>query len=390
MFIRRVPLLALASALSLAACDRDPATTYLPSLTAVSGPPAALTWQAKTRELIAANRYGAPAAGRLLAAVSVAQYRAVQSVGVINPEHHPAGDGIGAGGRAQYEAHRGAVAAASAKVLAFFFPGVAGDLNGLVEQMAGRPVHPQFARGAALGRHAANEVITHVSTDGFTAPWTGSAPQGADKWKPLATPPVGVMLGSVKPYFLTSGAQFRPAAPPAYLGAEFMQDLNAVKTFALNATPAQIAIAKSWDYSAGTFTPIGYWNAKAAAFIAEQNLGDAEAARIFSAMHASVFDAMIGCWDAKYHYWTVRPYDVEQFPLVLSKPNHPSYPSGHSCVSASAARVLEHFFPEHTSELNALVTEAGMSRVYAGIHFLFDVSAGQALGRAVADWVLAR
>src|SRR3989449_3951365 len=88
----------------------------------------------------------------------------------------------------------------------------------------------------------------------------------------------------------------------------------------------------------------------------------------------------------------VRPWQAD--PLIttvaaVGKPNHPSYPSGHSCLSASGAEVLSTFFPEQRAQLDAKVTEAGLSRMYGGIHYRFDIDSGQALGRNVAHFTIA-
>lgn len=159
--------------------------------------------------------------------------------------------------------------------------------------------------------------------------------------------------------------------------------------FTKNRTPDQLALARSWDYAAGTTTPVGYWNKTAAQYIAEKGLDELAATRVFGLMHATVFDALIACWDAKYHYWMIRPYQAStDVALALAAPNHPAFPSGHSCVSASAARVLAEYFPEHGDDLARLVEDAGMSRIYAGIHYRFDVVAGQKLGVQVAEWAI--
>lgn len=102
-------------------------------------------------------------------------------------------------------------------------------------------------------------------------------------------------------------------------------------------------------------------------------------------------DALIGCWDAKYHYWTLRPTQADpSITLVFALPNHPSYPSGHSCSSAAAATVLAYLFPDRAAEVAGWVTDAGLSRMYAGIHYRFDITAGKNLGDAVAQWAIAR
>ena len=49
------------------------------------------------------------------------------------------------------------------------------------------------------------------------------------------------------------------------------------------------------------------------------------------------------------------------------------------------ADVLAHFFPAEKNRLVAEVTEAGMSRIHGGIHYRFDITAGEQLGRATAQ-----
>ena len=103
-----------------------------------------------------------------------------------------------------------------------------------------------------------------------------------------------------------------------------------------------------------------------------------------------MMDALIGCWDAKYHYWTLRPHQADPaITTAFPVPNYPAYPSGHGSVSGASARVLSHFFPGRQAELTALVDEAALSRIYAGIHYRFDMTAARTLAEAVADWVIA-
>ena len=51
--------------------------------------------------------------------------------------------------------------------------------------------------------------------------------------------------------------------------------------------------------------------------------------------------------------------------------------------------VLADALPSERERLEAIITEAGMSRVYGGIHYRFDVHAGQAIGRGAAALALA-
>ena len=356
----------------------DDATAPRPPAPAAT---ASLSWLDQTGSLIAAGRMNPLAAGRVYAAVSVAQYRAAKAAAPL----------VGVTG---YEARTGAVAAASAQVLSFLFPAAADSLGRALAALGAAytgSAQVEFARGVTIGKAVGDEMVARVKADGFTRAWTGSAPTGTGIWTPVTSPPSGVMLGSVTPYFLTSGSQFRPAAPPAYGSAAFEADLNEVLQFGQNRTNEQIALAKAWDYSAGTTTAVGYWSKAAAEHIAQKGMDELDATRVFGLMHAAVFDAQIACWDAKYHYWLARPYQANTaITTVLPAPNHPSYPSGHSCVGSSAARVLGEFFPEKKADLAKLVSDAGMSRIYAGIHYRFDVTTGQQLGTSVAEWVLGR
>ena len=81
--------------------------------------------------------------------------------------------------------------------------------------------------------------------------------------------------------------------------------------------------------------------------------------------------------------------DARIVPLFAT-PNHPSYPSGHSCFGSAAATVLAQLFPRDAAAFEALAAESSESRVWAGIHFRSDLEAGRALGRAVAERVLER
>jgi membrane-associated phospholipid phosphatase len=97
----------------------------------------------------------------------------------------------------------------------------------------------------------------------------------------------------------------------------------------------------------------------------------------------------VACWEAKYAYWAIRPDQLDRgFAPLFTTPNHPSYPSGHSCFSSAAATVLGHLFPRDAAVFEALAEESSESRLWAGIHFRSDLAAGRALGRTVARRVL--
>jgi len=353
--------------------------------------PSSIGWQQEARALAAGANMSPLAAARVYAAVGVAQYRAVVEIDDADTDGQLPENGVGAGGRSALEARRGAVAGASAQVLSFFFPAVATNLEQRVETEGNAGpgmVHPQFTRGLAIGRAAGAAMVDQVKADRFNTPWTGSVPTGEGKW--IANgPPAGATFGGVTPYFMTSGAQFRPAAPPAFGSSAFNTDLAEIATLSANRTAAQLASALYWNMPTGTHTPVGYWNSVAANYIASRDMNERAATRAFALTNAAMMDALIGCWDAKYFHWTLRPSQANpQITLTFGLPNHPSYPSGHSCVSAAAATVLANLFPERTTELETWVTESGLSRMYAGIHYRFDITAGKDLGTAVGQWAI--
>jgi hypothetical protein len=102
-------------------------------------------------------------------------------------------------------------------------------------------------------------------------------------------------------------------------------------------------------------------------------------------------DAFIGAFDSKYAYCIRRPAMIDEtIQTVIPAPNHPSYPSGHSTIGGASASILTHYFPENKEEWVRLREDAGMSRLWAGIHYPVDHSAGKALGERVAESTINR
>jgi membrane-associated phospholipid phosphatase len=391
----------------LAACtDRAPAPTgvglsashnSLPFTEGLASP----AWQEKAAGLVGQAGFNAQTATRAYPLLGVAQYLAVQRAeaadGGTDVANEPAGTGIGAGGRNRLELDRGAVAGASVIVLTYLFPNQAQVLEGMVAAQANAGpggVHPAFARGEAVGRAVGAEIVARAQNDGFSRPFTGTIPAGPGLWISNTTPPTmaGGQLPGVTPWFLSTASQFRPGPPPAFGSAAFLAALGEIRQISDTRTADQIAIAASWAQGLGTPTTAGFWIQVGTNGINQHGLSERAATHLYALLGATMFDAQIGCWDAKQTYWFIRPWQAD--PLIttlvaVGKPNHPSYPSGHSCLSAAGAEVLSTFFPEQRDHLNAMVAEAGLSRLYGGIHYGFDIDAGQVLGRNVAQFTIA-
>jgi membrane-associated phospholipid phosphatase len=301
------------------------------------------------------------------------------------------------GGRNQLESDRGAVAGASAVVLTYLFPSQAQALEDMVTAQANAgpgPTHPAFTAGEAIGRVAGAALVARAQIDGFTTPANPAPPLGSGYWISNTIPSTvaGGQLPGVLPWFLTSASQFRPGPPPQFGSGEFLGALAEIRHLSDTRTAEQTQIATYWALNAGTPTTAGFWVQVGTDALKAHPLSEREATHLYALLSATMLDAVIGCWDAKLTYWFIRPWQADPGIVVVpavGKPNHPSYPSGHSCVSSSAAEVLSAFFPTERTRLLAMVTEAGLSRMYAGIHYRFDIATGQRLGRSVAAFAIA-
>ena len=349
-------------------------------------------WQERTRAFVRLNAVGPLPAIRIYAAVSVAQYRAIEAVDhQMDTEGVSRAQGFGAGGRARYEAHRGAVSAASAIVLGHFFAsGATSFLSQVDTDGAAGPgqTHPGFDAGRAAGTAVGNAMRVHLDNDGNARPWTGSLQVGAGFWTGT---PVAAHLGAMTPYLVNSTSQFRPVPHVAYGSPAFNAAAAEVLTIAQNRTPQQIAIAQYWATAVGGGSSLpGHFNQLASVYIDETNLDERGGTRVFALLHAAQFDAALTCFAAKYHYGLLRPNQANAaITLVIGQPNYPAYPSGHACFMSSGASVLKHFFPQHTTTLDNQVLEAALSRLYGGIHYMFDMEASWVLGKGVAAWAIA-
>ena len=382
-----------AATLTILACagvDRIDATERQPaSMASAAAAPkfwengASVYWNGVLRDLTVKYRPSQQAGVRGFAYLSLAQYEAV-----IAAERDRGG--------ATQPSEQGAVGAASVAVLSFLFPNETNALEALLAAAVSAPQwagarHTDFATGVAIGRQVGAAVIASAATDGFTsAPLP--VPVCPACWYSLANPPappVFARLGEMRPFFLTVGSQFRPGPPPAFGSPEFDAALAVVRQISDTRTAYQDSIAKFWATPLGFVVAQSYTNLVATQQITDFHLTERKAAHALALMNMTAMDTFIACHDAKYTYWLLRPSEADAgIKPDIPVPNHPSYPSNHACVTGSSMDVLAALFPSRAAELTALGEQAGLSRVFAGIHYPFDVSAGLELARRVAQWAL--
>ncbi len=294
-----------------------------------------------------------------------------------------------------YPSEYAVTAGAASAVLAWLFPDSAQAFQDKAQEavnsrlLAGVEYPSDVEAGLELGRQVAELIIERGKADGSDAAWTGSIPTEAGHW--TGENPVFPTAGTWQTWVLESPDQFRPGPPPAYDSEQMAAEMAEVKNF--ERTPVTNSIAMFWEYGAGGRRNYWFWNDIANRLISEARLDDdaPAAARAYALTNIASHDATVACWEAKYTYWAMRPFQVDpEFKPLFTTPNHPSYPSAHSCISMATAVVLANIFPANADSVIALAHEAGEARIWGGIHFRTDVVAGEAIGQQVADAVLAR
>lgn len=314
-----------------------------------------------------------------------------------------------------------AAAVAAHRVLVELYPARVAEFDaGLDASLDDVPEGPARRRGVSLGQATAEAILRWRATDGAVARRSDYRPrEGPGLWRPTPAgyrPPLLPGWGRVTFFAVGDPAAFRPPAPPAVGTPEY--ERAAAEVAALGRADSRVRtrdqtdVAHFWADGEGTVTPPGHWNRIAQAVAADRGLTTAEAARLFAVLNAAMADAAVVCWDCKYRFDVWRPVTAFQetdptWTPLLPTPPFPAYTSGHSSFSGSAAAALAAYFgtdevaftstsdglPGATRSFrrfSAAAEEAGMSRVYGGIHWQFDNTAGLRCGRAVGTEVARR
>jgi membrane-associated phospholipid phosphatase len=293
-----------------------------------------------------------------------------------------------------YPSDFAAAAAAAAEVLGYLFPSRASGFAARAEEamhariLAGAEFPSDVAAGRVLGQKIGALAVARGKADGSEAKWTARVPEGPGIWK--GANPIAPLAGTWQPWVLARQDELRPPAPPAFDSEQVKRDLAELKAY--QRTPKSNHRAVYWEVYGGA-RAYALWNEIARVKLLEYgNTFDAPAAaRALAALNIAFLDSAIACWDAKYAHWFIRPSQLDpELKPVFPPPNHPSYPAAHGCLSTAAATVLANLFPQDADRLLAHGKEAAEARLWAGIHYRFDIDAGQAIGRKAAEKVLAR
>jgi hypothetical protein len=177
-------------------------------------------------------------------------------------------------------------------------------------------------------------------------------------------------------------------------------------------TAAQTSQALFW-----TDHDIRQWNDGLIRLAVARGFDLVQTARMLAMAHTAGGDAMIACFDAKYHYWFWRPYqaipqagtdgnpttaaDATWQPLRAT-PNFPEYPSAHACHSTAMVTALDAFFgtdkiafsldstvtgtTRQYARFSDVVPDVDLARVLVGFHFWTSDLRGSMLGRKVGTY----
>ncbi|MEA5367359.1 vanadium-dependent haloperoxidase [Amycolatopsis sp., V23-08] len=301
-----------------------------------------------------------------------------------------------------------AAAQAGHDVLAALYPARTVDFDALLARQLAAVKPAERDAGVRAGRLVARLLLGLRTGDGSAAVPPVLAPGTAPgQYRP--TPPAFAAAAfthwpAVTPFVLDRADRFRPGPYPAATAralAEVAADGRDVST---TRTADQTEQARFWA------APIwNYWNEITQSAVAGSHSSLVVAARVFARLNLALADAVIAFYEAKYHYRIWRPITAirvatPDWSSLATTPPDPSYPGAHSVISRAAALVLrQEYGPNRplavTSEaLPGVVrrfmsfadaaSEAGLSRIYAGVHTRIDHEAGQQLGLDVAGFVL--
>jgi len=358
---------------------------------------------------------------RSLAILHAAIYDAVNS---IDGTHAPYLVRVADASR--HASQEAAAAAAGHAVLVALYPSFSAQLDAQLQQSLAEVADgARKTEGVRIGQEAADRLLALRAGDGSADPPIkyvfGTAPGDYQSTPPnFPSQPQLTNWSHVQPFALRSASEFRPRPPPALTSDAYSDAFNEIKAAGIagstTATADQALTGQFWNGAIQN-----YWNEIAQTVSLSHHLTTAQTARLFALLDLALADSVIAFYDAKYTYnlWrpvtAIRAADTDGNPDTVADPNwlplvgktapDPSYPGAHAVISAAAARVLAASLEDERSHFSVTsevmpgversfdsladaAREATLSRIFAGQHFRFDLTAGERLGRQVAEVVL--
>ncbi len=249
-------------------------------------------------------------------------------------------------------------------------------------------------------------------------------------WQP--TPPAYMEAiephwSSIRPFAIDSADQFVPEPPTEFDMDEespFYKEVMQVYETVNALDDEQSEIASFWDcnpyvmnvhghvmFATKKITPGGHWMgiAKIAAEVSGADF--AKTTYTYALTSIALADGFISCWDEKYRSNLIRPETVinkyidEEWVPLLQTPPFPEYTSGHSVISGAAGEALTSIYgdnfafvdstelayglpPREFDSFRDASSEAAISRLYGGIHYMPAIENGITQGRALGNFII--
>ena len=219
--------------------------------------------------------------------------------------------------------------------------------------------------------------------------------------------------GTWKPYILTSANEIAVAEPKASNSTEYQAELATLKTTITTITPENKKAVAYWG--AGS---VYRWNEIARELAARYNVPPAAGAdgkypvpdatkpleypkfpfanppytaRALAYLSVAQYDALVSTWNYKYKFNRKAPSKTDATVATLLPVSElPSYPSEDAVVAAASYTILVAMFPGEVPYLDGKLAEAKNVRTWAGMNVLSDITAGDALGKAVGAKIMAK
>ena len=320
-----------------------------------------------------------------------------------------------------------AIAAAQAAhdVLVTIYPGQKSTLQVYLKQYLDEAgIGPKIAKGVALGKQAAAGIVAARANDNSAS--EQSYKEGSAPGQYRFVPDFGFVSmphwRTVRPFALTSPAQFRVKPPPSLSSTEYARAFDEVMRKGGSKSAARTRDESHYAAFWYELSDIG-WNRIARTVSRDRPQDLWTTARTFALLNAVLADAYIAGWDSKLHYDFWRPVsairlaaddgnsatapDATWTPFLTTPPVQ-DYPSTHSALGAAAATVLAYAFgrddvaftfASQSADLANPVRSFGSfskaarenadSRVKAGLHFRFATEAGLRLGEDIGRYTVA-
>ncbi len=285
----------------------------------------------------------------------------------------------------------------------------------------------QISQAVSYGKAVATAIFEWSKSDGahecylhITDP-NYQLKTGPGKWVPTAPlfgAPVLPHWGDNRTFIPGIVAQTQPGAPIAYsekIGSPFYDMVNDLYGISKTRTKEDSVIAFFWADIPGKLNVPAHATNILTQLIKSNKLDLQQASKIYAKHGMAMFDASVSCFKTKYQYSQLRPITYIRkvmldtgWKSLIPTPPHPEYTAAHAAVSGASATILAHYFggnyrfsdKTYESTLGArsydsfddYANEAGMSRLYGGIHYrpsiVRGIAQGKMVGQAMADFTI--